>query len=51
MTREKLIQSVVKGTHSFTSVALLWATGVGTAAIKMANAYLKGIKVEKHRFY
>lgn len=49
MTREKLIQSVVKGTHSFTSVALLWATGVGksAAAIKMANAYLKGIKSRK----
>lgn len=49
MTREKLIQAVVKGTHSFTSVALLWATGVGksAAAIKMANAYLKGIKSRK----
>lgn len=49
MTREKLIQSVVKGTHSFTSVALLWATGVGksAAAIKMANAYLRGIKSRK----
>lgn len=49
MTREKLIQSAVKGTHSFTSVALLWATGVGksAAAIKMANAYLKGIKSRK----
>lgn len=49
MTREKLIQSAVKGTHSFTSVALLWATGVGksAAAIKMANAYVKGIKSRK----
>lgn len=49
MTREKLIQSVVKGTEAFTSVALLWATGVGksAAAIKMANAYLKGIKSRK----
>lgn len=49
MTRERLIQLAVKGTEEFTSVALLWATGVGksAAAIKMANAYLKGIKSRK----
>lgn len=42
MTREALVKEVVKLFEKHTSVALLWATGVGksAAAIKMANKYI-----------
>ena len=46
MTREELVQTAIKLINTNTSVALLWATGVGksVAAIKMANHYLNKIK-------
>lgn len=42
MTREALVDQAVKLFEKNTSVALLWATGVGksAAAIKMANKYI-----------
>lgn len=42
MTREALVNQAVKLFEKHTSVALLWATGVGksAAAIKMANKYI-----------
>lgn len=42
MTREALVKEAVKLFEKHTSVALLWATGVGksAAAIKMANKYI-----------
>lgn len=42
MTREALVDQAVKLFEKHTSVALLWATGVGksAAAIKMANKYI-----------
>lgn len=49
MTREDLVKSAVKLFQKNTSVALLWATGVGksSAAIKMANKYLEKIHCGK----
>ena len=45
MTREELVQTAIKLMNTNTSVALLWATGVGksVAAIKMANKYLEKV--------
>ena len=49
MTREALVKEAVKLFEKHTSVALLWATGVGksAAAIKMANKYLEKIHCGK----
>lgn len=49
MTREALVNQAVKLFEKHTSVALLWATGVGksAAAIKMANKYLEKIHCGK----
>lgn len=49
MTREALVNQAVKLFDKHTSVALLWATGVGksAAAIKMANKYLEKIHCGK----
>lgn len=49
MTREALVKEAVKLFGKHTSVALLWATGVGksAAAIKMANKYLEKIHCGK----
>lgn len=49
MTREVLIKQAVDLFKKYTSVALLWATGVGksAAAIKMANKYIGKAKNKK----
>ena len=49
MTREDLVKAAIKLFKNNTSVALLWATGVGksSAAIKMSNSYLKNKKAAK----
>ena len=49
MTREALVKEAVMLFGKHTSVALLWATGVGksAAAIKMANKYLEKIHCGK----
>lgn len=51
MTREALVKQAITLIKKNTSVALLWATGVGksVAAIKMANAHFKNIKKKEAR--